>query len=190
MWTRRVLAVGWSLVLLAVVAGACVTDALVGAYAAAVALAAVGYRAFHAAPPEPLSGGRRIAYLGTTGTLVVLGVAGTVGSVTGVTHARTPLDAPLALFFVAIAILGWRAVVVQSPRRAALLGLVAVLAYIPLGAYEAIQARVVEASWYRTVIGGATLGCLVGVGVLGLVTAVAFSARGVVPAAVSRRRRY
>ena len=183
MSTRRILAVAWSLVLLAGLVGQWQLLLLVGAYGAGILLAAVGYRMLRDAPPEPLSGGPRLAYLGTTGALVALGVAGLVGSVTGVTHARTPLDVPLALFFVALAIVAWRAVVVHSPRRAALATIVALLSYIPLGAYEAVQVRDVEASWYRDLIHAATAGSLFGVAVLGLVIAVVFQARGVVPEA-------
>ena len=178
--------VGWSITLALALAGWFELAALVAGYALAILLAATDYARVREAPPEMLGGGGRLAHRGATGALVAFSVAGLVGSVTGVTGAslsRHVLDAPLALFFVTVAILGWRALTVQSPRRAVLATIVALLAYLPLGAAAAVSHSVVQASWYRDVIHVATAGTLLSAGVLALVTALAFRARAVVPAA-------
>ncbi len=190
MLARRRLAVGWAVALAGGLAGRCELLVGVAAYGVAILLASVAFRLMHDAPAEALSGRRRLAYLGATGALVLVGVGGFVGSVTGATTGRASvLDAPLALYFMMIAVLGWRALVVTSPGRAALVTFVALLAYIPLGAYDAMLLHRTWSvpSWYRELSGAATLGSLVGAGVLGLVAALAFQAPADVAVPEARR---
>ncbi|HEY4245197.1 MAG TPA: hypothetical protein VGM88_35515 [Kofleriaceae bacterium] len=180
MGSRRTLAIGWIVVLAAVVVGHYEVLLRVGGYGLAVALASIGFRGLHDAADEVLTGNRRIAYHGTCGVLIALCVLGFGASVTGVSHASV-FDAPLALFFMMVAILGWRAFVVASPGRATLVTFVALLAYIPLGAYAQVMPSRWSWSvphWYGDVMAISTMGTLVCVGVLGLVSTVAFRERG------------
>ncbi len=188
MTDRRVLAVAWAIALGTGIVGQCEVLALVGAYGAAITLASIAFRMMHDAPAEALSGNRRLAYLGTTGALVVVGVAGFIGSVKGATVVfDNVLDAPLAVFFVMVAVLAWRAVVVQSPGRAALVTFVTLLAYIPLGAYDALAIHGRHVGWYGDLTRAATACSLAGAALLGLVVALVFRARPGVAVPAARR---
>jgi len=79
---------------------------------------------------EPLRKRFRILYLIVLGGIAAFSLLGIVGSASS--FSDVPRNAPLAIFFLMTLVASWAAIARQTPRRAALPGMVAHVSWVPL----------------------------------------------------------
>jgi len=102
---------------------------------------------------EPFRRRFAVAYRIVLGMLAVSSLLGIIGSASSFAHVR--MNAPIAIWFLLTLVASWAAVVRPTPRKAALPGLVAHVAWVPAVMINLVTnpVEVAWADWQQFVVG-------------------------------------